>query len=212
MTYIDFRYEGIEAGVRADASGLPFPVLMPRQTHSCRVGVIRSAGDAGDFPDTDALVSFLPGVRIGVRTADCVPLLLYAPDIRAVAAVHAGWKGSLGGIVTGTVDVLKSCGASPAWIQAAFGPSVCGRCYEVSPEMVSDFRQAGFSNCVIGERNLDLESVNRRRLVMCGVDPANIRHSLVCTRQTPSLPSWRRDPGTPSRLVTWIRIRGGEEY
>lgn len=206
MTYIDFRYEGIEAGVRADVSGLPFPVLMPGQTHSCRVGVIRTAEDAGAFPDTDALVSFLPGVRIGVRTADCVPLLLYAPDIRAVSAIHAGWKGSLGGIVTATVNVLKSYGASPGLIQAAFGPSVCGRCYEVSAEMVSDFRQAGFADCIIGERNLDLESVNRRRLVMCGVGPANIRHSLACTRQTPSLPSWRRDPGTPVRLLTYIRL------
>lgn len=206
MEFLEFKAEGIEAGVWPEVSAFPLPVLIPCQTHTCNVGIVRRESDIGVFPDTDALVSFCPGLRIGVRTADCVPLLLYAPDIRAVSAIHAGWKGSLGGIVTATVNVLKSYGASPGMIQAAFGPSVCGGCYEVSAEMISDFRQAGFADCIIGERNLDLESVNRRRLVMCGVGPANIRHSLACTRQTPSLPSWRRDPGTPVRLLTYIRL------
>ena len=206
MDFIDLKIEGIEAGVWPDVSAFPLPVLLPCQTHSCHVGVIGPEDAAGEFPQTDALVSFRSGLRIGVRTADCVSVLLYAPDIRAVAAVHAGWKGSLGGIVTNTVDTLRGAGADPAKISAAFGPSICGDCYEVSHELATAFADAGFGDCVVGERNLDLQKVNVRRLIAAGLTDDNIRRSRFCTFTTPGLPSWRRDPGTSSRLLTYIGL------
>lgn len=206
MAYLDFRCIGIEAGVWPDADTLPFPVVIPCQTHSCRVCIVGDSIPSGGYPDIDALVTFRRDAAVGVRTADCVPLLLYAPDIGAVAAVHAGWKGTLGGIVTNVLALLADRGADMSRIQAAFGPSVCGACYEVSREMTGRFADAGFADCVIGERNLDLEAVNRRRLMAAGVPEANIRASVACTKETSRLPSWRRSHGTPARLVTWIRL------
>lgn len=192
----------VSAGVLADA-GEAGDVLMPVQTHSCNVAEVK-AGSASP-EDSDALICRQAGVRIGVRTADCVPILLYAPDISAVAAVHAGWKGSLNGIVNNTLERLRAMGADISRIEACFGPSICGSCYEVSPEMIAEFKGAGFGECVIGERNLDLEAVNHQLLRECGVAEENIGSLHICTRETPGLPSWRREQ-SPRRLVTYISI------
>ena len=120
---------GVSAGICSDVDRFSHAVLLPVQTHSCNVSEVDSPRP---LPDTDAIITRTPGLRIGVRTADCVPLLLHAPDIRAIAAIHAGWKGSLGDITGNTVRRLTEAGASPQLMQAAFGPSICGVCYEVS--------------------------------------------------------------------------------
>lgn len=201
---IDFGVSGVHAGVVADASEVADRVVLPQQTHSCKVAVIGLDGVVPPLVDTDAVIALCSGVAVGVRTADCVPVLLYAPDIPAVAAVHAGWRGSLGGIVGNTVKQLIQLGADPARMKAAFGPCICGDCYEVSPELAEDFRRAGFDDCIIGTRNLDLVAVNRTRLRAAGLLPDNIiTSSCLCTRETPDLPSWRREP-TDRRLATWI--------
>lgn len=204
---------GAMGGVVADVATAGFDVVLPVQTHSCNVGILprkecgleSAEADERRFEDTDALICLRPGIAIGVRTADCVPLLLNAPDIGGVAAIHAGWKGSLHGIVSLTVERLKALGADPQLIHAAFGPSVCGGCYQVSIAMAEDFRRAGFGKAVIGERNIDLQQVNRLRLLEAGVQSGNIRLSDYCTLQTPWLPSWRRG-ATDRRLLSWIKL------
>lgn len=86
---IDFGVSGVRAGVVADAAKVADRVVLPQQTHSCKVAVIGRDGVVPPLADTDAVISMCSGVAVGVRTADCVPVLLYAPDIPAVAAVHA---------------------------------------------------------------------------------------------------------------------------
>lgn len=198
--------DGVQAGVIADSSDKSAAgIVLPEQTHGCEVAVIGRDGVVPSLASTDAVVSLCPGIRIGVRTADCVPVLIYAPDVEAVAAVHAGWKGSLSGIVTETVRVLEGLGANPALMHAAFGPSICGKCYEVAAQMTFDFRKAGFAAAVVNERHISLEMVNRIRLREAGVPAANITGSRRCTFETTELPSWRRDR-TSHRLVTWIGL------
>ena len=200
----DISVGGAKAGVYSTAEG--HGVVIPHQTHSCNVAVIGREGTIPSLEETDAIVSLAPGLAVGVRTADCVPVLLYAPDIRAVAAIHAGWKGSLGGIVDRTVQVLVRLGARPASLYAAFGPSVCPACYEVSPEMIEMFRSARFGSCITAPRHIDLEAVNKQRLTALGVSPTNIRPKDYCTRETTWLPSWRRQPGITARLLSWIML------
>lgn len=200
---IDLCTDGsVAAGVCPDVDSFGSEVILPVQTHSCRVAVVDAPCE---LPDTDAIITRTPGLTIGVRTADCVPLLLYAPDIRAVAAIHAGWKGTLGGIVSNAVERLTEMGADPALMQAAFGPSICGGCYEVSPELAEDFRRAGYADCILGRRNVDLEAVNTRRLLALGLLLQNIRPKSCCTLETPAFPSWRRT-ATDKRLLTWIQL------
>lgn len=211
------------AGVRAGAvaGGMPEGrIVMPMQTHTANVGVLTEemlpAADDGDcgrslFPDTDALITQLRNVAIGVRTADCVPIILYAPDIEAVAAVHAGWKGTYAGICINTVAKLKEMGADPRKMRAAMGPCICGKCYEVDTALAGKFRER-FGDFPLtpgiapGKYLLDLPAVNRRQLLDCGLSEANIHLPTVCTLESAAWPSWRRTPGTPERLFTLIQL------
>ena len=205
-------------------------VAIPRQTHSLNVGVIDKWEIPSDFPATDALISFNQKVGVGVLTADCVPIVVYAPDVEAVAAIHAGWKGTLGGIVDNTLRVLIDRGADPAKMKVIFGPSVSGRVYEVDYDLGRRFEEAGFGACVNYPVNVngksesarpasissepprphvDLQGVNMERLLNNGVKMENIRLSGQCTLSSHDeegkwlYPSYRRCH-TPLRLLTYI--------
>lgn len=202
---------------------LPLEVVTPCQTHSSNVEIALPGKSI--YPDTDALVALNPGVVVGVRTADCVPVLLYAPDINAVAAVHAGWKGSLSGIVGNTIDLMASHGADPKLMTAVFGPSICRDCYETDSDIANRFAEEGFAHCVHhapaidpltgitpdqAKPHIDLEAVNRTRLILAGLSPANIIASGKCTRHSLDesgwmYPSWRRD-STSDRLISCIAV------
>lgn len=216
-------------------------ILLPQQTHTTNVAWVcddnlpaiieNSPCDA--FPDTDALITSLRGVTIGVRTADCVPILLYAADIKAVAAVHAGWKGSLHGIVDVTISELIDHGANPLKIHACFGPSICSECYEVDETLAQIFSDAGFGDCVSSapvidpleskffpenKPHLNLIKVNINRLISNGIQACNINPQSFCTRHFACsdgvvvnqlyypFHSWRRTPSTPHRIITAITI------
>ena len=194
---------------------------IPRQTHSCNVAI---AGRYDRwFEDTDALVTFEQDVPIGVLTADCVPILLYAPDRGGVGAVHAGWKGSLGGIVDKTLDLLEENGADLSLLQVAFGPSISKDVYEVDYELGKRFIEAGFGDYVhstdeqSGKLHIDLQGVNFERLLRRGVRRENIRLHEGCTfghkdkEGCPLYPSHRRSGGAPARMLSCIMLLSESE-
>lgn len=189
----------------------------PVQTHSLNVAVV-SPGDSRP-DDTDAIITFNESFPVGVRTADCVPILLFCPDIRAVAAVHAGWKGTLGGIIDNTLETLVRHGADVADIVAAFGPSISVEAYETSPELAADFADAGFGSRVsYGENekwsrpHIDLQGVNVDRMLLQGMRESNILPFGGCSFLSvgedgePSFQSHRRSYGLPYRNLSVIAI------
>lgn len=195
---------GASAGVVSDASKCQ-DVILPQQTHSCNVALIGHDGALPNLKETDALISLHRGLKIGVRTADCVPVLVYCSDIRAVAAIHAGWKGSLGRIVESTLMKLQTLGADLSKARSALGPGICGGCYEISEELAQIFARAGFADCFTTPRHLDLPMANRKQLINKGVPNQSIEMSRYCTLETYDLPSWRRGP-TQQRLISWIAL------
>lgn len=188
--------------------------LMPEQTHSLNVGIAEHAYDR--FPDTDALVTFKRDLPIGVVTADCVPILVYSPDVEGAAAIHAGWKGTLCGIVDKTLDVLEEHGAAAEEMIVAFGPSISEKMYEVDETLADKFRESGFGNYVsypngFGKKpHIDLQGVNIERLLRRGVKRENIAPNPDCTYSTvdadgtPIYQSHRRSNGAPGRNLTLI--------
>lgn len=189
------------------------PLLLPQQTHTANVAVASSTYEI--FEETDALITQSLEFAIGVRTADCQPLLMYCQDIRAVAAVHAGWRGTFARISGAVVDRLVGMGASSEHIKVFLGPAVCGDCYRVSPELVGDFSAAGFRS-ILHTDHLDLAALNIETLVDRGVKVSNIFKLGDCTlhsvrrgsdsQDSPVYPSWRREPGTTVRLISAIRL------
>lgn len=184
-------------------------LVLPVQTHTTNVSVVSLP--ISTYNETDGLISTESSLAVGIRTADCVPVLLYATDIRAVAAVHAGWKGTLGGISTNAIARMTELGASPGNIHAFIGPAICGHCYEVGDDVARKFLDAGLIESP-HHFHLDLRSINRRQLLMAGLKPENITVSDSCTKHSvdnnarPAFPSWRREPGTAVRLISAIRL------
>src|SRR6188768_4066940 len=126
-------------------------VAMVSQVHGRRVVVVR---DAASMPllatEADALISVAPRIAVAVRAADCVPLLMADPITGAVAAVHAGWRGTAAGAATAAVESLRQeFGVEPENLVAAVGPSIGLCCYEVGTELVDAFAAAGHARHLI---------------------------------------------------------------
>jgi polyphenol oxidase len=182
-----------------------------KQIHSDLIYV--AEGEAPE-PSTqgDALVTSEAGRWIGIRTADCVPLLMADPEKRVVAAVHAGWRGTAANIAGKTVSQMTSLGVDPANLRVAIGPAIGGCCFEVGEEVLAEFSawlpEAQAERSQAGRPRIDLLAVNRRQLRDAGVRESHIDLLDRCTKCEPDLfHSFRRDREIAGRMVAAIRIR-----
>jgi len=171
-----------------------------KQIHSAATFVAREAGCVGEG---DALVTQAQGVAVSVRTADCFPILLADPETRAVAAIHAGWRGTAAGVVRSSLDRMRSeFGTDPGNVYAAIGPGIGPCCYEVGIEVAQQFgmHEAG---------NLDLAVENKNQLIAAGLQPDRIELVEDCTFCRPTqFFSWRRDRDRAGRMISFIRVAG----
>lgn len=181
--------------------------LVLRQVHSARVA---SASEWTEDLEADGLVTSRPGERIAVKTADCVPILIADPENRAVAALHAGWRGTLAGVAAAGVKALRDrLGADPGRLRAAFGPSIGPCCFETGGEVSVLFREIFPERNDLGRRTrLDLRAANLRILAAAGVPAAQIDADPPCTCcGGGEFFSWRRDRRKGERMFTVIGIR-----
>jgi YfiH family protein len=188
-------------GTRLAGSWTPGPPVWVRQVHSARC--VWADGVAGCLGEADGLVTNSPGRYLTIRTADCIPVLLVDESRRSVAAVHAGWRGTAQGIAQAAVRSLgERFGSRPEDLLAAIGPGICGNCYEVGPEVASQF---GLS----GRTKLDLAETNRRQLLDAGLESSRVFANAPCTCCRPGeFHSWRRDHVKTGRMVSAVAIRG----
>lgn len=114
------------------------PLCILKQTHSTQVETIVGPIEAGSV-DADAMVTATPGLALGILTADCTPILFADPQAGIVGAAHAGWRGTVDGIVGNTIAAMVALGADPARILAAIGPTIHGENYEVGEQFKADF-------------------------------------------------------------------------
>jgi hypothetical protein len=178
------------------------------QIHSA---VCLYAGDRqGRLGEGDALTTDIPGTPIAVRTADCVPVLLVDTRHRAVAAVHAGWRGTVQGIAALAVEAMTSrFGSSPRDLAAAIGPGIDGCCFEVGDEVAVQFRDIfPERDDLQGQTRLDLPEANRRQLIAAGLLPENVSIAGLCTCCSgDEFYSWRRELVRSGRMIAAIAVR-----
>lgn len=122
------------------------PLCTAYQVHGAEALVVDEPWPRDRRPKVDAMVTKVPGLVIGVLTADCVPLLLADPEARVVGAAHAGWRGALAGVIEATVEAMVGLGARRERIAAAVGPALGQPSYEVGPEFPGPFLAADGAN------------------------------------------------------------------
>jgi YfiH family protein len=175
---------------------------------------IRRSDSYDDWPEADIAVSDDPDVALSVRAADCVPILLADRRTGAIAAIHAGWKGTAAGASMVAVQSLTSrFGTNPEDVIAAVGPSIGPCCYEVGPNLASHFASHAEAPRWFtrdARPHLDLWSATRDQLASAGVPPQQIHLCALCTFDYPALfHSYRRDGRHAGRLVAAIRSAPG---
>ncbi|HZU24618.1 MAG TPA: peptidoglycan editing factor PgeF [Bryobacteraceae bacterium] len=180
------------------------PTAIVRQVHSSRVVVVDGPGEYGQ---ADALITNRSGFLLAIRTADCVPVLLVDPATHTVAAVHAGWRGTVAGILRETLRAMSErFGTRIPDVLVAIGPAIGQCCFEVGPDVAAAF-QPWFPERpdLDTKTNLDLREANARQLQAAGVRGANITILDKCTRCEAGLfHSWRRDADRSGRLISGV--------
>ncbi len=170
-----------------------------KQIHSS--SCVAGEGRSGILGEGDALLEDTPGSVVAVKTADCIPILLIDPRQRAVAAVHAGWRGTAAHIAGRAVQRMADrFGTAPQDLHAAIGPGIGACCYEVGPEVREQFGGQG-------RGPLDLPAENARQLENCGVTRQQIYASKLCTMcRSGEFHSFRRDREAAGRMYSFAGI------
>jgi hypothetical protein len=176
-----------------------------RQVHS--TDCVLAAGRSGELGEGDALLENTPGSVVAVKTADCLPILLVNGRHRAVAVVHAGWRGTAAGIAQRAVEAMRAqFGSLAGDLDAAIGPGIGKCCYEVGPEVAAEFGQQG-------RAHVDLAEANRRQLMDAGVTPERIYASNLCTMcRCEEFHSFRRDKEAAGRMYSFAGILQAVHY
>ncbi len=203
LDWLDYGF-----GTRDARGWPPGPSAIVRQIHSnvC----VHADGQTGVLGRADALISRSPGTWLAVRTADCVPILLADERLQAVAAVHAGWKGTAANIAAAAVAGMREVfGTDPADLHAAIGPAICGECYEVSAEVATQIRHWFPERQDLDRKTrVDLPEANRRQLIEAGVRVDRIDSGAPCTFTGPAeFFSYRREPQDRGRMVSAIAVK-----
>lgn len=183
----------------ADIPGLFARLATLKQIHSSTC--LPAEGRAGLIGEGDALLENMPGAVVAVKTADCIPILLVDESNRAVAAVHAGWRGTATGIARRAAEAMrKRFGTDVRGLHAAIGPGIGECCFEVGPEVSAEFGR-------VGRVHLDLAAENRRQLEQAGVTPERIYASKLCTKcLSEDFHSFRRDREASGRLFSFAGL------
>lgn len=194
----------------------------PHQVHGKDILVVDEAFTAlphaeqlAALDGVDAIITHVPGIAIAVTTADCVPVVLYDAEHHAVAAIHAGWRGTAQEIVRHTIDRMKQLyGTDSAHLQAGIAPCIGVEAYEVGNEVVDALRSAGFDinsitirNRSTGKMHIDLAAANADLLLRCGVELDHIEVCGICTyRNSRDFYSVRALGSETGRFLTGIML------
>ena len=212
---------GVEAFSARKGAILPYSVIQGHQVHDCKVAIIdRPDMTREDLEGYDAFVTCLPEVAIGVRTADCIPVLMYDPVRRVVAAVHAGWKGTAMHISQKTIDLMHRqfrCFAGD--MHAVIGPGIGPDSFQVGEEVAEHFKDSGFpmdriwsfrgpgdGSPMSGGHHIDLFEANLWLLEESGVPSANIHVAGIDTFTDGSFYSARREGVKCGRIINSIKL------
>lgn len=184
-----------------------FLSLSPSEKSSCLQGV-------------DGLITNVPGICVAVTTADCVPVLLYSPETETVAAIHAGWRGTVKNIVGVAVgEMVRRFGCRPERMLAAIGPSISREAFEVGDEVLRAFAASGnwsdgeisrlsCRNPLTHKAHIDLWLANSLLLEKAGLVARNIEVAGICTYSNPEdFFSARRLGVRSGRILTGILLR-----
>ena len=159
------------------------------QVHSSDVVTVTAPFPDDARPPVDALVSAIPGLLLGILTADCVPVLFADAEVGVIGAAHAGWKGAIGGVTSRTLDAMEALGAERGRIACAIGPCIGRASYEVDSGFVARFCDDDPANARFfadnrpGHAMFDIEAYVAARLAQDGITTIEMLGQDTCAQE-----------------------------
>ena len=160
-------------------------LVLPEQVHGSNAVEVFDT-KKGLVKGYDSVITRKKGLILGVITADCLPLVFYDPKNKILAVAHAGYKGILEGIVQNLILKLKKMGADIKNLKMLVGPSICGKCYEVSGKVIEEFKKEFAWISSTNKSFLDLKKIVFEIAVRNGLNSKNIEISDLCTKENTS--------------------------
>jgi YfiH family protein len=187
-------------GLSISANDQAFP-------HQCHSTSVLNINHPGEYEACDGLVTVVPSLWLTISIADCVPIMMFDTKKKVVAAIHAGWRGTVGRVVRNGVHLMRSeFSSKPSDLVVYIGPSAGACCYEVGEEVAEQFSRDVLTR-VNSSFHLDLKKENKSQLVHEGVLEENIELSSSCTICSPKLfHSYRRDKEHSGRMMAVIGL------
>ena len=199
MSFIKYNIDSnIDAFSSSDEDSLPYKVLQMHQVHGDKIVIVEDRNTTReDLYGYDAIITNLHDLAIGVRSADCVPILLYDPCQNVIAAIHSGWRGTVLKISQKVIQrMITMFSTNPEDIIAVICPSIGIDAFQIGEDVFDEFAKVGFRTDLIGykhrERNendiatgyhIDLQKANEILLLECGLQKENIYTTGICTYQ-----------------------------
>lgn len=169
-------------------------IFFPKLVHGDDVYVLDNYNSVSNVIEADAVITNLKNIAIGVKTADCLPILIYCDDIKYVAAIHSGWKSTIKNIVTKTIDRLINFGANVDNMYVVIGPAIAQDSYEVSDDFYINFKKNIPESVECFKHNndklyFDLSGLVLNQIKSCGVKMINFLN--IDTFTSTNFPSYR---------------------
>jgi len=207
-----FRGFQVRRGQRSD---VPFSVVGGDRVHGTGVETVRYAPGVRIFGETDGYLTRDPGTALTIMSADCVPVYVVDPDHSVVGLLHAGWRGTVGGILPNALRrMARQFGTKIRRVFVSLGPHARSCCYEVREDTARAFGKYPFALRALADRpgsfRLDLSAVLRSQAMGCGVLPKNFCVAPFCTVHDRRFHSYRRDK-TRKRMCALIMKGIGHE-
>jgi YfiH family protein len=187
-------------------------LLVPRQVHGIDIIAVDESSQAGEVAQAaaDAIIAEVPGLACAVRTADCVPILLADRETRCVAAIHAGWRGVVKGVVHAALGAFRARGTRPEHLLAAIGPHIGAAAFEVGKDVAEQLAAASRAEGAVTsltqpKAHADLARILLAQLEELGVPAVNVEVLPGCTVLQPErFFSYRRDGKASGRQLSAI--------
>ena len=191
-----------------------FSIIYMNQIHSDKFHLLKEV--PGEILVGDALITTIPKILLTIKTADCLPILIFDKEAKVVSAIHVGWKGVIRKFTKKVVlEIVDSLDIKPSLLFALLGPCICSKCYEVGEDVkeILEKEWDSFSDLLIpshkeGKYQLDLRKANTIQLKEMGLKQGNIFHVDLCTKcNTKLFYSNRQEPNSKGRMISFIGLR-----
>lgn len=178
------------------------PLIYPIANHSKEIAWVDDQSSE-NIAEVDGLITSSPHRGLAALSADCATVLLFAPKVKIIAALHAGWKGMSAGILPKTIRELRNSGANE--IQALIGPTICGECYSVSEKRYREVEREVPAACFINDKNNFAIRVSSGLADQLLEEKISFEDVSICSFEEPNAYSYRRDQKTGRMAsVIWL--------